>query len=78
MNQQELMNTVRQCLTMVFSMLTILVPSLAASANFSAVTTAILAAIPALCTIGSIGWSVYAHWNMVKVPENVVPPTKGS
>lgn len=69
MNSQETMNAVRQGLTSIFSMLTILVPSLAVSQSYSLITTGILTAIPALFTLGSIGSSIYAHWNMKKVPD---------
>ena len=69
MNSDSTMNLVRQLLTMVFAMLTAAVPALATSANFSVLQTAIMSAIPALCTIGSVVWSAYAHWNMKKVPE---------
>ena len=32
--------------------------------------------VPAAVSIGSIAWSIYAHWRQVKVPEKtvVVPP----
>ena len=72
MNSQETMNAVRQGLTAVFSMLTILVPSLAVSQQYSLITTGIVTAVPALCTLASIAWSIYAHLNMKKVPENAV------
>ena len=78
MNDQEKMNAVRQFLTMFFSMLTIAVPALATSQQYSLLTTSILTAIPSLFTLGSLGWSVYAHWNMVKVPETVIPQEKKS
>ena len=68
MNSQETMNAVKQFLTMFFSMLTIAVPTLATSQQYSALTTGILTAIPAFFTIGSIAWSIYSHWNMKKVP----------
>lgn len=85
MNDQEKMNAARQFLTMFFSMLTVAVPALANSQQYSAVTTGILTALPALATLYSIAWSIYAHWNMKKVPENATamilptpPPAAGT
>jgi len=68
-NNDETMNAVKQFLTMFFSMLTIAVPALANSQQYSLLTTGIMTTVPALFTLGSIAWSIYSHWNMKKVPE---------
>ncbi len=69
MNSDEKLNLLKQMMTMVFGMMTALMPALASSQNFSALETAAGTGAPALLTLGSIIWSVYSHWNMKKVPE---------
>ncbi len=70
MNNDEKMNALRQALTLFFGLLSGLMPGLASSQQYSALTSAIVTAVPALMSIGSVIWSIYAHWNMKKVPEN--------
>lgn len=69
MNSQEQLNALKQAMTCVFAVITALMPGLAASQNFSLIETGLLTAAPALLTLGSMGWSIYSHWNMKKVPE---------
>ena len=72
------LNAIKQGLTLVFGMLTVLAPTLATAQQYSELTTAIITAIPALISAGSVIWSVYAHWGMKKVPANataVILPT---
>lgn len=82
MNNDEKLNLLKQMMTMVFSSITVMMPALAASQHFSLVETASLTGAPALLTLGSIIWSVVAHWNMKKVSETAVavqpttPPTQ--
>jgi len=78
MNSQETMNLVRQLLTFFFSVLA--TKGIVTSDQASALVTNISVIIPAIGVICSIGWSVYAHWNMKKVPEDSLnipktPPT---
>jgi hypothetical protein len=68
-NNQETMNTLKQMLTMVFSAITVLMPGLATAQQMSTLATAIMTAVPALITAGSVIWSIYAHWGMKKVPD---------
>jgi hypothetical protein len=70
MNNDEKMNALRQGLTLVFGMLTVAAPSLATAQQYSALTTTIMTIVPALVTLYSVCSSIYAHWNMKKVPEN--------
>jgi hypothetical protein len=62
MNPQELMSAVRKLLIMC---LTALATKLHLDGSFA----------PALATdlldLATIGWGIYAHWNMVKVPETL-------
>jgi hypothetical protein len=70
MNSQERMNLVRQIATMVCSMLTM--AGVLTASQSSQLVQAIVVIVPALMTFGSIAWSVYAHWNQVKVSEKTV------
>jgi len=78
MNQEEKLNALKQALTLIFGMLTVVAPQLATAEQYSTLTTAILTIVPACVTAYSVIWSIYAHWNMKKVPENatalVLPP----
>lgn len=76
MNGQETMNLVRQLLTFVFSYAT--ARGVVTSDQAQSLVTNAMVIIPALGTIASIGWSVYAHWNMKKVPENSVVVRKAT
>jgi hypothetical protein len=69
MNDQEKMNALRQGLTLFFGMLTIAMPWLATSQQYATLTTVILTIVPAAVSGYSVCWSIYAHWNMKKVPE---------
>ena len=69
-NTDEQMNAVKQFLTLFFGMLTGMMPGLATSQQYTALTTAIITAVPALISIGSVAWSIYTHWRMKKVPQN--------
>jgi len=68
MNSQEIMNLVRQLLTFFFSVLA--TKGIVTSDQASALVTNISVIIPAIGVICSISWSVYAHWNQKKVPED--------
>jgi hypothetical protein len=70
MNTDEKMNALKQALTLVFGMLTVLDPTLATAAQYSTLTTAIVTIVPACISIYSVIWSIYSHWGMKKVPEN--------
>jgi hypothetical protein len=70
MNDQEKMNALRQGLTLVFGMLTVAMPWLATSQQYSALTTDVMTIVPAGVSLYSVLWSIYAHWNMKKVPEH--------
>ena len=70
MTDQEKMNAAKQFMTMFFSMLTIALPALAQSQQFTALTTAAMGAIPFFFACGSFAWSVYSHRGMKKVPDN--------
>lgn len=72
MNNQEIMNAVRQVLTLAFGLLTM--RGIMTADQASTLVTDFGVIVPALCSIGSVGWSIYAHWNMVKVPETSAPP----
>ena len=74
MNNQEVTNLVRQLLTLAGGMLAG-AGVLNANQSYTLVND-IMVAVPALISLGSVAWSVYAHWNMRKVPENslVVKP----
>lgn len=67
MNSQEIMNLVRQLLT--------LLSGFAVGAGWlthdqaSTAIGDIFVIVPAAVSLGSVCWSVYAHWNMKKVPE---------
>ena len=68
MNSQEQLNLLKQMLTFF--------GGIGVSAGYLTVgqagtlTNDIIVAIPALVSLASIAWSVYAHWNMKKVPEH--------
>lgn len=70
MNSEEVMNLLRQVLT--------LTGGLAAGAGYvstsqaSTISNDVMVAVPALVSLGSVLWSVYVHWNMKKVPETAV------
>lgn len=69
MNSQEKMNALRQMLTLVFGVLAGFAPGLATQQQYSEVTSAIITIIPAAISLYSVCWSVWAHWNQIKVPE---------
>ena len=73
MNNEEVMNAVRQFLTLAFGLLTM--RGIMTADQASTLITDFAVIVPAACSVGSVGWSIYAHWNMVKVPEKSVPPT---
>ncbi len=70
MNNEEIMNLVRQLLTLAGGVLA--ARGIASQGEVSQAVTDIYTAVPALVSLGSIVWSVYVHWNMKKVPENSV------
>ena len=61
MNGDEIANMVKQVLTLLLS-------SAGASAYVSGNDAVAIAT--GAGALASVGWSVYAHWNMKKVPEN--------
>lgn len=75
MNSDEKMNALKQGLTLIFGMLTVFAPQLATSQQYSALTTAVMTAVPAVVAIYSVCWSIYSHWNMKKVAETAVVKT---
>lgn len=67
MNNEEMLNLLKQLLTLAGGILTTAGYLTVGQAN--TITTDIVVAVPAVISLGSISWSVYAHWNMKKVPE---------
>lgn len=67
MNTQEKLNLLRQILTLVGGLLA--GAGVVTDATASTAINDIMVIIPAAVSLGSLVWSVYAHWNMVKVPE---------
>lgn len=73
MNSQEKMNLLRQMLTLLGGMF-----AGAAGINAAQVSSAvndIMVIVPAAVSLGSLAWSMYAHWNMVKVSDKTVVST---
>jgi hypothetical protein len=66
MNEQELGSLLRQILTLAGGLLAGAGYMDATQAN--TITNDLVVAIPALVSLGSVAWSIYAHWNMKKVP----------
>lgn len=67
MNNQELLNLVKQCGTFVFAIF--VAHGYLTHDQATSLMGDLAVVIPALGSIGTIGWSVYSHWNMKKVPE---------
>lgn len=70
MNSQEQMNLIRQLLTLVGGLAVMY--GLMTAEQESALIAAAMTGIPTLVTIGSVLWSVYEHWNQIKVPEETI------
>jgi len=70
MNIQELLSMLKIVCSTFFGMLAM--HGYMSQDQAAAVVTNLTVAVPALISAGSIVWSVYAHWNMKKVPENSV------
>lgn len=70
MNSQEFASLLRILLAVVGGMLT--QHGLASHEQVTQAASDITTIAPALLSLGSIAWSVYAHWNMKKVPENSI------
>lgn len=67
MNYDQVMNLVKQVLTLVSG---IFVAKGVIDANSAAsIVTNLSVAVPALIGAGSVVWSVYSHWGMKKVPD---------
>jgi uncharacterized membrane protein YebE (DUF533 family) len=71
MNNQEILNLVKQVLTLASGIL--VARGLLTEGQAQSALSDIAVIAPAAAGLGSIGWSVYAHWNMVKVPEKSAP-----
>lgn len=67
MSSQELLNLLRQLLTLAGGLLA--GAGILNAAQAETVTNNLVVAIPALVSLGSVAWSVYAHWQMKKVPD---------
>lgn len=67
MNSQEALNLLKQLLTLGGGVLA--GAGWVSESQASTISSDLAIAIPALVSLGSIAWSVYSHWNMVKVPE---------
>lgn len=67
MNSQEKMNLLRQVLTLVGGLLA--GAGVISASQSATLTNDVITIVPAAVSIGSLAWSVYAHWNMVKVHE---------
>lgn len=82
MNTDELGNALRQALNIVFWLL--IVRGVVTKDQATALMTDFAIIGPAAAGAATIAWSIYAHWNMKKVPENSVailpqtPVAKGS
>ena len=74
MNNQELLNAAKQVGTLIFGVF--VARGYLTHNQASTVMTDLGVVIPALGSLGTIGWSIYSHWNMVKVPEVTAPAAK--
>ncbi len=70
MNTQELLSMLKIVGATFFGMLAM--HGYMTSEQVTAIMGDLTVAVPALISAGSIVWSIYAHWNMKKVPENSV------
>ena len=76
MNNQEVMNLIRQLLTLVGGLLAGAGVLNAAQSN--TIVSDVMTAVPALISLGSVCWSVYAHWNMKKVSQGALVVKPGT
>jgi hypothetical protein len=67
MNSQESLNALKQLGTFVFAIL--VMRGYLTHDQSTAILGDLYVIVPALGSLGTIGWSIYAHWNMKKVPE---------
>lgn len=74
MNTQELLNILKIVGSTLFGMLAM--HGYMTTAQASAIMGDLTIAVPALLSAGTMAWSIYAHWNMKKVPENSVAIAK--
>lgn len=70
MNAQEIGNLTRQIATWVFAFLT--AHGITTAGQSHTLVTDATVIVPAALSAASVLWSVYAHWNMKKVPETAV------
>lgn len=70
MNTQEILNTLKIVGSTLFGILAM--HGYMTTDQASAIMGDLTVAVPALLSLGTMAWSIYAHWNMKKVPENAV------
>lgn len=70
MNNQELLNALKQFGTFAFAMF--VMRGYLTHDQATTLMTDLTIIIPAFGSMGTIGWSIYSHWNMVKAPETAV------
>lgn len=70
MNTEATLSLLRQLLTLVGGLLAGAGYLNAEQAN--TITNDVLTVVPALVSLGSVCWSIYAHWNQKKVPQSAV------
>lgn len=70
MTYQETMNLLRQIATLIGGMMT--ARGLMTADQATGIVTNLSTLVPAAISLGSIGWSVWSHWNMKKVPVTAV------
>lgn len=78
MNTQEMLNVLKILGATMFGVLAM--HGYMSQEQASAIMGDLTIAVPALLSAGTMAWSIYAHWNMKKVPENstaIVPAGGG-
>lgn len=70
MNTQEILNVLKICGATLFGILAM--HGYMTQDQASVIMGDLTIAVPALLSAGSVGWSIYAHWNMKKVPDHAV------
>lgn len=70
MNTQEILNALKIVGGVAFAMAAQY--GIMTKDQATAIMTDLQIIVPALLSLGAVGWSIYAHWNMKKVPENSV------
>jgi hypothetical protein len=86
MNNDQLLNLLKQVLTLFGGIAAGIGAAHISAEQITTISNDLVVAVPALVSAGSLIWSVYAHWNMKKVPDKaialelpktVAPPTVG-